>query len=206
MKKKNTIRILVECALLIAIATVLCIYPKIKFLPYGGSVTLCSMLPVILISYRHGIRWGLLSGFAFSLIQLMTNSSGFGFSLFTAAMIVIFDFLVAFTVLGVGGIFRGKLKSAGAELALGSFVALSLRYVSHVISGYFVWGEYAEWFFGEAGGFGSWVTGHISGNALALVYSLCYNATYMIPEIILTVVVSLILSRYALFKVELSES
>ena len=74
-------KVLVEGALLIAISAVLSIWPKFKFLPYGGSITVCSMLPIILFSYRRGIKWGLLAGLAFALIQTITGftSSGTGF-------------------------------------------------------------------------------------------------------------------------------
>ena len=57
MKQTKT-RTLVECAILIAIATVLSLF-KLLDLPYGGSITLASMLPIVLLSYRHGLVWGL---------------------------------------------------------------------------------------------------------------------------------------------------
>lgn len=201
-KKQSTTRILVECALLVAVASVLCIFPKFKFLPFGGSITICSMLPIVLISYRRGFKWGLLAGLAFAGIQMLTGFEAAGFSVFSILMIVLFDYVVAFTVLGLGGVFRNKLKKPGAELALGSVVVLLLRYLCHVISGYFVWGEYAGWFFGEAGTFGQSVLEHISGNTLAFVYSLVYNATYMLPEMIITGIVALLIGRFALYGIE----
>ena len=67
MKISRT-RALVECAVLLAIATVLSLV-KLVDLPYGGSVTVASMLPVVIISYRHGLGYGLLSGAVFGVIQ-----------------------------------------------------------------------------------------------------------------------------------------
>lgn len=203
-KSSNT-RILVECAMLVAVASVLCIFPKFSFLPYGGSITVCSMLPIILISYRRGLKWGLLSGVVFSLVQMLTGLKTAGFSLFAIVMVVLFDYILAFTLLGLGGMFRGKFNSVAKELALGSFVVLMIRFACHVISGYFVWGEYAEWFFSQAGDWGANVLARVSGNALALLYSVVYNATYMVPEIIITVIVAVLISKFALFGIEPKE-
>ncbi|MDO4566179.1 MAG: energy-coupled thiamine transporter ThiT [Oscillospiraceae bacterium] len=201
-KRNETLRIIVECAMLVALSCVLSIFPKFKFLPYGGSITVCSMLPVILISYRRGLKWGLLSGLVFALFQMMTGFSSAGFSAFAIAMVVLFDYLIAFTLVGLGGLFRGKLAKSSSELALGSLLALGLRYLSHVVSGYFVWGEYAEWFFSEAGEFGAGVLEGFSGNALALIYSLIYNASYMLPEMLITALVAALISKYALYNLK----
>ncbi len=193
-------KVLVEGALLIAISAVLSIWPKFKFLPYGGSITVCSMLPIILFSYRRGIKWGLLGGLAFALIQTITGftSSGTGFVPFVFELL--FDYLVAFTVLGLGGMFRGKLGSSKKEFVTGTVVAIMLRYLSHFISGYVVWGEYAEWFFGEVGSWGQNILNTMSGNALSAFYSLVYNGTYMIPELIITTIVAAIIFPYVDFK------
>ncbi len=197
MEKKKNLHVLTECAMLVALGCVLSIFPKFKFLPYGGSITFCSMLPIVLISYRRGIKWGLLSGLVFSFVQMLTGFSAAGISLGTIVMVVLFDYVVAFTVLGVGGLFRGKLKSTGGALALGSLVALTLRLLSHIVSGYFVWGEYAEWFFGEMGPTGAAILEKVSGNALALLYSVVYNASYMLPEMIITALMSLVVAKFA---------
>lgn len=68
-KTYSKTRTLVECALMIALGTVLANI-KIYELPNGGSVTLFSMLPFILISFRHGVKWGLFTGFVNSLLQM----------------------------------------------------------------------------------------------------------------------------------------
>ena len=197
MSQKSNTKIIVEAALMVGVASVLSIYPKFKFLPYGGSITVCSMLPIVLLSYRRGVKWGLLGGFAFALIQTITGftSSGMGFVPFIVELL--FDYLVAFTVLGLGGIFKGKFNSPKKELVLGSLFGLLLRFVSHFISGYVVWGEYADWFFGEAGAFGQAVMNAVSGPALSALYSFIYNATYMVPEMIITAIVAALIAPYA---------
>lgn len=61
-------RIMVECALMIALGTILANI-KIYELPNGGSITLFSMVPFILVSFRHGVKWGLFTGFVNSLLH-----------------------------------------------------------------------------------------------------------------------------------------
>ena len=69
-KSYSRTRTLVECALMIAVGTVLA-QIKIFEMPFGGSVTLVSMLPFILVSFRHGVKWGLATGFVNSLLQML---------------------------------------------------------------------------------------------------------------------------------------
>ena len=92
-----------------------------------------------------------------------------------------------------------KVNSTKKELVLGSLFGLMLRFVSHFISGYVVWGEYADWFFGEAGSFGQAILNTVSGPALSALYSLVYNATYMLPEMVITAVVAALIAPYAEF-------
>ena len=195
--KTSKTKILVEGALLVAISAVLSLWPKFKFLPYGGSITVCSMLPIILFSYRRGIKWGLLAGLAFALIQTITGftSSGMGFVAFIIELL--FDYLLAFTVLGFGGAFRSKFKSERKELLCGTIMSILLRYLCHFISGYVVWGEYAEWFFGEVGSWGQNILNTLSGNTLSAFYSFVYNGTYMIPELVITAIVAYLIAPYA---------
>jgi thiamine transporter len=188
--------ILVESAILVAVASVLSIFPKLEFLPYGGSITICSMLPIILISYRRGPKWGFLSAFVFAIIQLLTGLHSIaGLSLITTVLAIILDYIIAFTVLGFGGVFRNKFKKRGPELVLGTVLATILRFLVHIISGIVVWGEYADNLF--AGG----ILESLTGGKLIFVYSLLYNATYMVPEIIITTIVALLISKFALYKV-----
>lgn len=190
----QNIRRLVETALLFAIAMILSMV-KLFDMPWGGSVTLCSMLPIILISYRYGIKWGLFSGFVFSILQLLTGLSGLkGLTGASIVGSVLLDYLLAFTVLGIGGLFRNKIKHPGTALALGSVVAIFGRYLCSFASGFILWGSYAQETLESFGdGFASWVLDHFSGFALSVVYSAIYNAMYIVPEMILTVIVCFIL-------------
>ena len=86
--KKNAL-VMCECAIMIALAAVLS-FVKILELPYGGSVTAFSIVPIVIISYRHGVKWGLLSGFVFSIIQLIQTASTLSYATsFWAAVTII---------------------------------------------------------------------------------------------------------------------
>ena len=201
---------LTESAMLLAVAIVLELFSKmfIPEMPFGGQVTLVSMLPVVLISYRHGVKWGLVAGLGYALIEMLIGARtvaaafqpgyfGDGTMLVNALIMCVLDYLVAFTVLGLGGMFRDKIKAPGAALALGSVVALGARYVSHIASGYILFSGWAEWFFTQEGfpAWGAQLVASLSPNMLGFVYSLVYNGMYMVPEIILTAIVSVFLAR-----------
>lgn len=193
---------MVETGILLAIATVLSVIQPYQ-LPFGGGITIASMLPIVLISYRHGVKWGLFSGFIYGLLQMAT---GFGtvkgffvpedYAIWAGIGIVLFDYVIAYTVLGFGGIFRSKLKSTSA-LCLGTVIALLFRYIVHIISGAVFFGAWAEWFFTQDGFYaiGAKIVENFSGASLALIYSVFYNGLYMLPEIIVTVIVAYVLSK-----------
>lgn len=105
---------LTESAVMLAFAFVLCLFP-LASLPYGGTITACSMLPVVIIAYRYGWKWGLLTGFVFSLLQIVEGGIG-TLSAFTKTpgsflLVFFLDYVIAFTVLGLAGVFRGQIKS-----------------------------------------------------------------------------------------------
>lgn len=203
-------RRLTESAMLLAVAIVLELVSKmfIPEFPFGGQLTLVSMLPVVLISYRHGVKWGLISAFAYALLEMAIGTKtvmaafqpdyfGEGVMIGNALIMCTLDYVVAFTVLGLGGVFRNKIQNSGAALMTGSLVALGARYVAHIASGYILFAGYAEWFFTQEG-FPAWgvsLVESLSPNVLGFVYSVVYNGMYMIPEMILTAVVALLLAR-----------
>ena len=162
---------LTESAMMIAIAALLSM-AKLAKMPAGGSVTMASMLPIILIAYRYGTGWGLLTAFAYGAIQFGLGTDNIGWlpvkNFSSVATLIIADYLGAFVVLGFGGIFRGICKRQAAGLALGAVLVSVLRYICHVISGFTVWNSF-----------------DISRGAIE--YSLTYNATYMLPEMLILV-------------------
>ena len=177
MKQQKMLR-LVESGLLLAVAVVLSMV-KVLDLPYGGSITAFSALPILLIAYRHGTVWGLFSAFAYALMQLALGAGALSYATSPAAVvaIILLDYLLAFAVLGLGGIFRRKCHSQKTALVLGAIFTGGLRYALHVIAGCTVW------------------AGLSIPTEAALVYSLAYNATYMIPETVVTALGAWYLSR-----------
>lgn len=165
-KQQKMLR-LVESGLMLSMATVLSMV-KVLDLPYGGSITAFSAVPLLLVAYRHGLWQGLLTALAHGLIQLMLGASTLSYatSPTAAAAIILLDYILAFTVLGLGGIFRRSCSNQGAALVLGALLTGALRYALHTIAGCTVW------------------AGLSIPTEAALVYSLAYNATYMIPETI----------------------
>lgn len=191
---------LVISALFIAIATILSLI-KLFALPFGGSVTLVSMMPIILLAYMFGTKWGLLCGFIYSLLQMLTGMDVVSalflpgdsqMLVWQAISVCLIDYVLAYTMLGFGGIFKGKFKSEITSVALGTLVAMLLTYLMHIISGFIFYGAWAEWFFTQEGfySFGKTIMDTFSGAGLSLIYSLIYNGLYMIPEIIITVIVT----------------
>ena len=203
-------RKLTESAMLIAMAIVLELASKmfIPEMPFGGQITLCSMLPVVLISYRHGVKWGLVSGFCYSLLEMALGARtvtaafqpgyfGEGTMLVNALLMCALDYVAAFTVLGLGGIFRNRIQSRSLSLCLGAVVALFARYLCHILSGYILFAGYAEWFFTQDGfpAWGAQLVNSLSPEVLGITYSVVYNGMYMVPEIVITAVVALLLAR-----------
>ena len=204
-------------ALAMVLAMVCALIPFLN-LPFGGGFTVASMLPVVIISYMYGMKWGFFSAAIYSVIQIfmylylgkgstimalfMPNSEDFmGFG--AAIAILIIDYLVAYTLLGFGGAFRKVIKNKALALTLGVVLALSLRYIAHIVSGYIFYGAWAEWFFSQENFYaiGGWILEHFSGNALAVIYSIFYNGLYMIPEIVITAVAALIVGRLPVIKI-----
>lgn len=203
-------------ALAMVLAMVCALIPFLN-LPFGGGFTVASMLPVVIISYMYGMKWGFFSAAIYSVIQVvmdlylgkgstlialfMPNSEDY-MGIGAAIAILIIDYLVAYTLLGFGGAFR-KMKNKTLGLTLGVVLALSLRYLAHIVSGYIFYGAWAEWFFTQENFYaiGGWILNTFSGEGLAIIYSIFYNGLYMIPEIVITAVASVIVSRLPVIKI-----
>ena len=207
-KSKNKTRIIVECAMMVAIAAGLELISKIigLELPFGGTITVASMFPIVLASYKYGLGYGLLTGFTYSIVQILLglNTVAAMFMpgdeqmvLWKALCVCFLDYILAYTLLGLGGMFRNSIQKPAFALALGTVAALTLRFIIHIISGAIFYGAWAEWFFTQDGFYaiGEKILEKYSGTSLAIVYSVFYNGLYMIPEIIITTVVAIILGN-----------
>ena len=184
---KSTRR-LVESAVMIAIGTVLSMFPFSAPWAFGGGVTICSMLPLVIIAHRYGTKWGLFTAFVYSVLQLILGVSnvqfaaGYGFVL--AVGVLLLDYILAFTVIGLSACFNGVIKNHLVSIVVGIVFTFALRFVCHFLSGWIIWGV-------------------ITPNEMGLVaplYSLIYNGGYMLPETIITALVAVLtykpLKRY----------
>lgn len=196
-KNKKTFK-LVYGGVMIALATVLSMI-KIYELPFGGSITLCSMLPIMFYAYKFGLKWGLFAGFIYGVLQLLLGTGAMkGLDFVTILGSLFFDYLLAFTLLGTAGLFRGKIKANAMAFSAGTVIAAFLRFICHWISGILFFGTYAEWYFGqESMPIGGWILSRFSGFGLSVIYSAIYNAFYMLPEIVLTALAGFLLVQFA---------
>ena len=206
----NKTKRLTESAMLLSVAIVLELVSKmiIPEMPFGGQITMVSMLPVVLISYRHGVRWGLTAGFGYALIEMAIGTKtvaaafqpgyfGDGTMVGRAVTMCLMDYILAYTALGLGGCFRSRIKHSGLALMCGSLVATFARYCAHITSGYVLFAGWAEWFFTQEGfpGWGMTLVETLSPNALGLTYSVVYNGMYMVPEMLITAVAAVLIAR-----------
>lgn len=173
MRNKRVL-IMVECAIMIALASILSVL-KIVDMPVGGSVTLASMLPIVIIAYRHGIGFGMVSATVASLIQLLLGFENFSYvtGWQSVVALALFDYILAYAVFGLGGIFKRVIKNQALALTAGISVANAVRYICHVITGATIW------------------AGLPLPDAASLSYSISYNSVYMIPELIISALLAL---------------
>ncbi|MDD4689437.1 MAG: energy-coupled thiamine transporter ThiT, partial [Eubacteriales bacterium] len=169
MNQTSKTKKLTTSSLMVAISVVLVLISKAipSVWLQGGSITLASAVPIIAVSLLYGWGWGISAGLAFSLIQMMT-----GFyppptqTVWNFILVVMLDYILAFGVIGMAGIIYKGLGKRAFAMPLSAFIVTTLRYVCHILSGVIIWGVYAE-----------------EGQSV-LAYSIIYNGTYMIPEII----------------------
>ncbi len=177
LTKNEKIRRLAETAIMIALSTILSEFSAIKLL-YGGSVTIFSQVPMVVTSYRYGVKWGLFAGLSMGIIQMLFGMNNFSYvSGIVSYLILIFaDYIVAFGALGLGGMFKNKIKNSIVAISVGGAVVSLIRFLCHFISGVTIWGDYS------------------GGAANVWIYSLTYNASYMLPETIITVLGCVVLA------------
>ena len=164
-KKGFSAKQLVFCAAALALGFVTS-YIKIIPMPWGGSVTLCSMLFVTLIGYWYGPKIGITAGFAYGLLQFVQDGGSYILSPLQACL----DYIVAFAALGLSGLFYKKANG----LLKGYVFAIFARGVFHTIGGYLYWMDYMPENF---------------PSSLAAIYPIAYNYAYILAEGLITIVI-----------------
>ncbi len=174
-------RAMVECAMLIAAFMVL---SRIKFIhmPQGGDLTPCAGLPLLLIGYRRGLKWSCISAVAATLLEFLLD--GFyappaGTVLAFVACLLLDYFLANFAVVSAAGINHFLRRRTVLTVGISVLVSQLLHFLCVFLSGFLLWGSYAP----EGMG--------------AVLYSFNYNASYCVPESLLTAVVAVALFKTA---------
>lgn len=175
--QKITTRMLVESAVMIALATVLSLI-KID-MPMGGGLTICSMLPLILISHRHGWKWGVITAFVYSLLQLVLGLDNVRYATSFAMVlgVVFLDYIIAYTVIGLSSLTENFVKDQRTAIAVGIAITFVLRFLCHFITGIWIWDAL-------------WPNSYGMASAL---YSAAYNGWYMAGELIITEIVAMLI-------------
>ena len=173
---------LAASGIMIALATVLSMVTIVK-MPLGGSLTPVSMLPICMIAILYGTGWGIGTAFAYALVQLAIDfASAMTWGLTATSLVVcfLFDYILAFTALGLAGIFR---KKGTPGIIGGVILALCVRYLCHIISGGTV--------------FAVWMPEEWSN---PWIYAAAYNGAFMLPELVLTTVAAFALTKVPAIK------
>ena len=183
--KKLNIYALCQCGIFIALATILSFLPVYE-MPMGGSVTIASMLPIMLVSIKYGVGTGLATAFAYSLTQLLQavaspNVFPYCQTGEAVAICVLFDYVVPFTILGLAGIFhKMKLtKNTEMNIYIGIIGVVVLRFFCHFITGVTIWKQWTPEGMGK------------------YLYSFLYNAGFLSVDFIICIVSAVLMFRKA---------
>ena len=185
-KRKNTnLTTLTECAVMLALAFALSC-AKLFEMPMGGSVTVASMLPIMLISVKYGVKTGLATGLLYSFTQLLQAFASANVFPYcetgkTLLICIIFDYVVPFTILGLCGVFHKMKITKAVELNvyIGIVSVVILRFLSHFITGVAIWGQWAP------DGMGKYL------------YSFLYNAGFLSLDFLICIVCAILIFRKA---------
>jgi thiamine transporter len=181
MKKLNTL-FLVEVAIFGALAYLLDVLAgvlSLKIWAQGGSISI-AMVPVFIMAFRWGLKGGLLTGLILGLLQLTFGPVG------VHIVQVLLDYIVAFVVLGFAGLFARQVvnavkvdnfKKAIYFVTIATFIACSLRFLSHYLAGIIFFRAFAP-----------------AGQPIE-IYSFLYNGTYMLPSFVISTIVTLLLIK-----------
>ena len=181
--KKTKLTILTECAVMVALAFALS-YVKVYEMPLGGSVTLASMLPIMLIGLKHGRLVGLGAGFTYSLTQLfqaLLSGNVFPYceTALTLVLCILLDYIVPFTLLGLSGILVGVKLPWSREISfyLGSVLVVFIRFLCHFTTGVAIWGQWAPDGMGK------------------FLYSFVYNGSFLSLDFIICIITAVLILR-----------
>lgn len=181
--RNSKITTLTECAVMVALAFALS-YAKLWEMPLGGSVTVASMLPIMLISIKYGNAIGLGTAFVYSLTQtfqafLSGNVFPYCQTEGTLIICILFDYIVPFTVLGLAGVFKNTklFKKQEIGIYVGMVSVVLVRFLCHFITGVAIWKQWAPEGMGK------------------YIYSLAYNGSFLSVDFAICLTVAILMLR-----------
>ena len=181
--RNKKITVLAECAVMVALAFVLSC-AQLGKMPLGGSITVASMLPIMLISIKYGNAIGLGSAFVYSMTQLLQAAAENNVFLYcetptTLVICVLFDYVFPFTILGLSGMFKKVTKIRHAEIRayIGIVTVVVARFLSHFITGVAIWGQWAP------DGMGKYL------------YSFLYNSSFLSLDFLICIICAVLMFR-----------
>jgi len=190
MKRSKEVLAMLETGIMISIALILdLVFGEIYSFPMGGSISL-SMLPIFIVAARRGLKYGLVAGVLFGVLQTLIKVY------FLSIPQYVMDYLVSFMVIGFAGLVKDSLNKPGRltlSIVLGSF----LRLVSASITGLIYWRSFIPDEIGFMDQlFGGSIFGLFSTENGAIIFAaFLYNSLYLVPSAILCVIVGLILQK-----------
>ncbi len=164
-KKFSTAKALAVSAVMVALASVISLFLKFESpFPFGGSVTVGSMVPIILVAFLLGPKWGILSSVCFSLVQLAAGVGqvatwGLSAGVFVGCLLL--DYIGAYSIISVASVFKGRRPWT---IVLAALCACVGRFLFHFLSGLLFFGMWKEAGFND------------------LTWAIVYNGGYMLPE------------------------
>ncbi len=181
--KNSKITMLCECAIMVALAFALS-WAKIWTMPMGGSITMASMLPIMLIGMKYGPLVGVGTGSVYSMTQVaqaLAEGNVFPYCETFGALILclLLDYIIPFTVLGLTGIFKSTRLIKNDELAFyaGMGSAVAVRFISHFVVGVVIWGQWAPEGMGK------------------FLYSFLYQATFLPLDFAICIICAVLMMR-----------
>ncbi len=168
----NKLEKLVISAVMIALAFVLSSI-KLFSLPNGGSVTVAGMVPLIILGFKYSTRWAVFSALVYSVLQMITGFYPPVSNTFLAYFgVVMLDYVIAFGVLGLSGLISKRFKrDSKISFPVAGGIVIFMRFISSFLSGILIWSSYTP------EGMSVWY------------FSLTYNGSYMMLELIISVIV-----------------
>lgn len=174
----SRLHVLTEAAVMVALAFILSNIAMFQ-LPWGGSITMFSTLPIVVFSLRHSTKWGVGMAAVYSLTQLLQgfNHVLYGQTFYFIFLCTLLDYLLAYTAIGLTGAIARLIGKKTAGIAAATVLTGLMRLLCSFLSGILIWSSYAP------EGTPVWI------------YSLSYNASWLLPDLLPVVVAVVLLSR-----------